>query len=399
MKMKMKIASDHGNSTHKIAFTEEEILFQPSVYSKILKLPKGLFDINPQDILKNIHNKLLVSITSPAVENGTPTTCYVGLSAFESGKYVHSMEIGVRGQKKDSEIPIISTLAHCAAYVVEKTYQKTQDLDKITKKVIISNIEMATALPVAQYTKENNLIFRNKFLGKHQVTVYLGPVNISVELIFDYVKVLPEAVPTIFYLQSKKNVGCIGLDPNHYDFSNKNILHVAIGEGTTEYPLTNHINFNPEFIDGSNNGVGVATEEILPEYKTERTLNNLSRQELSLKLQDKNDLFHSYAMELMQDPLFNQAEEIKDNIKKQLSRAKNNVDYVLVYGGGSILMQPFLENALKNDPAMKSDVNPNGIELIYITGEKTTCLEALGLYTFAQTEKFADLAKKFKDKD
>src|SRR5699024_1242588 len=101
---------------------------------------------------------------------------------------------------------------------------------------------------------------------KHFITVHIGNEIARVEIDFEFVMVIPEGVTSSFLFTQTDDV----LKKYNFKkefFKDAKVLHVAIGEGTVEYPITKGIEFNPNFIKGSNNGVGHAIDLALDEFK------------------------------------------------------------------------------------------------------------------------------------
>lgn len=397
--MLINIGNDNGNSEHDIVINGE-IIKQINVFSKISKLP-NLEELNPDYIADNIHNNLIVTIESEMLNNCMPTTFYIGNYAARTGKMLKNIEVGAINSKIESDIPLVNTLAQIAGYTVREKFIEDESLENID---VICN--MTTALPITQYNKENAKIFANRFMNnekEHKVTVYLGARRKKVNILFNYVKVLPEAVPAVFYLKScsaEDKIKILSEYAKDYNiknaekikFDNKRILHISIGEGTTEYPLTEDINFNPHFIIGSNNGVGHAINEILQDFIQEKSLAKLSRQDFSNILRNPNHKYYDDAFSIVQEALEEQATAILDIAKQMVSKANNEIDYILVYGGGSILMKPYFKSEIKKF-ADRTDT-----KVIYIPESHTTEIEALGLYKFTLSSIFKTLAKNYVSK-
>lgn len=128
---------------------------------------------------------------------------------------------------------------------------------------------MATALPVTQHTDETSAKFEKRFTsGLHHVTVHLGMQRVAVKIVFPFAKVVPEATPVIFTLQKDSAGGwregeIFGDFLESYEvdkkfngsyFKDKRILHVDIGDGSTEYPITEGNKFLRQFVHGSHHG-------------------------------------------------------------------------------------------------------------------------------------------------
>lgn len=393
MKLNFTIGNDNGNASQKISFGEETFEL-PNIFVKTTRIPQAMSEISPVFVINNIFDHLFVTIKSPNLENNCPQSYYVGAYTERSGNIVQNMSIGLRGNKLDTQLPIITTLANTAAYAVHKVYQKEADVEKLCQNTIKVIVDMATALPNAEYSKENAMRFRNKFLGQHIVTVYLGSLEATVEINIGYVKVMPEGVPAVFYaLAEANNEPFKGLD-----LKNKRILHVAIGDGTTDYPITDGVQPQPEFINSTHNGIGIAIEKMIDTFAEKAYLSKCTRQDVAKIVRNQNHRNHALAMELLEPHLEEEAQAIKKYIFRQLERINNEVDYIFVYGGGSILLKPYLLEALLSDSIIKSDKNKNGIDVVYMPEQSATTIEAKGLYIFTEQPFFKDLAKAFKEK-
>lgn len=381
MKKKLIVGNDNGNSEHKIII-EDTLIKQPNVFTKISNLP-NLDELNPEHIAKNVSDNLIVTIESDALNNGAASTYFVGNYAIKSGRNLTYIEVGAVNSKLQSEVPLVNTLAQIAGYTAAKSYIESPE-----KNELIVNIDMTTGLPVNQYSKQNARLFSDKFIGKHKVTAFLGNKKITTTLNFEYVKVLPEAVPTVFYLQNKNPEELKG-----YNFNNKKILHVSIGEGTADYPFTEDITFNPVFITGSNNGVGHAIQNVLPDFMSKKSLGKYTRQDFSKVLKDTKHKYHTDAVELIESELEDQAFSILNFVKQELSKTNNEADYILVYGGGSILMRFYLETKLK------IYLQKTGVELIYVPEKLAVDIEAAGMYEFCNSNIFKSLKNTYLGKD
>lgn len=384
----MKIGNDNGNSEHDIKINGK-LISQPNVYAKVRKLP-NFDEVNKDYVLKNIENNLIVTCEDP---NGI---YYLGNYALNSSKTVRSIEIGIDNNKVDNDIVIVNTLAEIAGYAAVEHFNKVGNFEDIIK----AKVDMTTSLPVSYYSHKTALDFSNKFLAKkHIVTVHIGNSNARVEIEFCFVKTIPEGVTATFALKEGPKELFEEHNKQYTDnlnkdfFKNAKVLHVAIGEGTTEYPITTGIEFNPEFIQGTNNGVGHAIDKGLEEFKTAKGLSKFSRQDYSDVIKDKNYKFHELALEIVEQYVEEQAEEILLHAKQEIQKANNDIDVVCVYGGGSILMRKSLEENLKTfcDRAQ--------IKLFYVSDQYAINLECEGLYNFTNSNIFTILKDQYTVKE
>lgn len=408
----LKVGNDIGNSEHDIVINGE-IIQQPNVYARVRAFPEMFLEMDFAPILNNIHNNLAVSISSPSVETGN---YYVGEYACNSGQRLHNIEVGADNLKVDSDVVIICTLSQIAAFAAKKAYQENKKETQIN-----AFIDMVTSIPVSQYSKNSAAKLTNKFMaGTHIVKVFCGDKSFDVTLKFEFVKVLPESVPIIFYLQSltpsainevedeglknllKNDIVDIFNDFNalYKDklnapvdgsfFKDKKVQHVSIGEGTTEYPQTQGIVFDPNFIRGTNNGVGHATKEILDAFIKRKGLLKFSRQDFSRVIKDETHKYHADAVDLLEIPLEDQASEIFEFTKDEVRKANNEIDIICVHGGGSILMRNSLYDKLKDFADLI------GAYLFYIPSKYAVTLESKGMYAFVNSSIFKQLKKKQK---
>ena len=376
----MKIGNDNGNSEHDIKINGK-LINQPNVYAKVRKLP-NFDEVNKDYVLKNIENNLIVTCEDPS------GIYYLGNYALKSGKTVRSIEIGIDNNKVENDIIFINTLAEIAGYAAVEHFNIVGNFNDI----ILTKVDMTTSLPVSYYSHKKALEFSNKFLEKkHMVTVHIGNSDARVEIEFTFVKTIPEGVTATFALKDATKELFEEHNKKYSDnlnkdiFQNAKVLHVAIGEGTTEYPITNGIEFNPEFIQGTNNGVGHAIDKTLEEFKTAKGLSKFTRQDYSEVIKDKNHKFHELALELVEQYIEEQAEEILIHAKQEIQKANNDIDVVCIYGGDSILMRKSLEQNLR----MFCDRAE--IKLFYVPEEYAINLECEGLYNFTNSKIFSTL--------
>lgn len=387
--IKVVVGNDNGNSEHDLIINGTQIR-QPNVVSKVRRLPM-LDEINKKYVLKKIEDNLIATIDSPSA---APGFYYIGNYALNSGETIRNIEVGIDNNKISSEIPIVNTLSQIAGYAIK---EGAKDNGKIEDVSVIA--DMVTALPVTQYNKQNADIFADKFTkDKHKATVHVGTSRVSVEITFEYVKVLPEGVTVVFALQGLKKEDNVMLEKLYDEqvlekldgsyFKDKRILHIGIGEGTTEFPITKGIEFDPNFIKGSNNGIGHAIDNALDEFKQVTGILNYSRQKFSEILKDEEHKHYATATEIIENYIEEQAIEIIRHAKRQIQKANGEIDIIAIYGGGSIWMK---EALIKN---LKPICRKNNIELLFIPEKYAVTIESIGMYNFATGPIFKALKSK-----
>lgn len=405
--LKLKVGNDNGNSEHDIVI-DKNLINQSNVICKVRKAP-NVEELNQTSFISKIENNLIVDIISEEVKTGT---YLCGNYALKSGETVRSIAIGYDNDKSNNEIVMVNTLSQIAGYAVKQAFNEGKIEEHKDLRINV-NVDMTTALPISQYSKLKANEFANKFMNKkHFVNVVTPNKKIPVDIDFEFVKVIPEGITTVFALtnedylftehnrfvdefyqnEENKQFEDVYVKLSKEYFKGKRILHIAIGEGTTEYPITEGKAFNPNFIKGSNNGVGHAINKSLDEFKEECGQTNMSRQKYSDILKDKKHKFYELAKDIIEIPLEEQSDEIFERAKNEIDRANNEIDIIAVYGGGSILMRKTLETKLRQICKTAK------INLFYADEKDAVKLESIGLYNFTCSKIFEQVKKISKSK-
>jgi len=387
------VGNDNGNSEHDLII-DGKLVQQPNVNCAVDELPWSE-EQTPESFIKNLHDQLVVTVDSPAAR---PGMYYIGKFALESGEILDNLQIGI-DLKSDMDLPVVNTLAQIAAAAVQKAYESERSIpDHIDVEV-----DMATALPVTQHTDETSARFERRFMsGSHHVTVHLGIQRVGVRIVFGYVKVVPEATPVIFTLQKDADGNWregeifaefareqeLEKKFNGSYFKDKRILHVDIGDGSTEYPITEGNKFLRQFVHGSHHGAGYAIEEALEEFNRLIHLPDSPRQFFSDVLKNPKHKYHARAIRTIKRPLESQVRQIVQNVKRQLTKARNEIDIVCVYGGGSILMRSMLA------PQLDELCREREMKLLYIPADYAVQMNAMGLDAFVRGKIYEALKSK-----
>lgn len=400
VKTKVKAAFDNGNSETagyiQIGASEPELITQPSVYSKPLRNPVS-GDKSVDQIIPNLMDDIFITIDSPALR--TTSNYFIGHSATKKGTTLRNMRAG-RDNKTTHDLPIVNTTGIIAAKSVQYEFVKS---GKLPRKIELT-VDMATSLPVLEYKKEgedNPKKFAERFMnGTHLVTVYVGKEKVQVEVNYEFVKVIPEGTAVLFFLLSKNERAqkILELLISKYkgeltveDFSKLRLLHADIGDGTTELVFTRGYAYDGDRSKGLTIGIANAIDpalELLTEQQ--RGLEKLTRQEFMeyIKYPNKYPKYHEIAMEYMEQTLDGVSEGTYDEVLNQLDFLRNEVDAVLVYGGGSILMNPYMYDPLKMELKERND-----IKLLWVPAEYATTMNANGLQEFISGKAFETLKK------
>lgn len=373
--LNLHVAMDNGNSEQDMFFNGVPVA-GPNVYARVQSLP-NLDEVDPKKVMGDIHNNLIAEVEDQLY--------YIGAYALDSNQHCRSIQVGVDNDKVSSSIVFINTLAHTAAEAVSLA---SQSKDKAVRKAfdegtVNAEVDMATAIPVSYYTAEAAHTLEDKFTEKtHSVKVYVGPISYTVTLTYSFVKVIPEGVTAAHAFLAEPE-RYFGKGVTSETLQDARILHVAIGEGTTEFPITTGVGFDPNFISGTDNGNGHAIKRVLDPFKKNFGLRSITRQDFSRYIREDSHKYHNAAMDYLMPALEDEAVDILAKAEQVIAEANNEIDAVAVYGGGSILMKEFLR------PRLEAYCRRARIQLIYIEDPtEAVFLEAEGLNAFLNSGLF-----------
>jgi plasmid segregation protein ParM len=306
------------------------------VVKRLLSKP-NVMETNVEKNIANLLDELIVHVTSNAIKRSG--LYFIGKRANMTADKVENMNIKL-GNKSKHDIPVLMTLSMLAARSVQLAYQENQELPPS----ISVDVSMTTAIPASEYSADQARYLEGRFTSNdHVVIVYVGETPVTVTLHFQTVKITQEGIPALYALLESENEILKNYN-EHYkkqavpkDFANKRILHVDIGDGTTEYIYTVGMNPVTDVCSGEKRGVGHATEEATQLLKEEvGGFLNLNRQQFMDIFRDPSHNLHDLAVRFMQEARYSQAQRILEDIQEKYSDIAGNVDVIAVYGGGSI---------------------------------------------------------------
>lgn len=393
IEVNLNAAVDVGNN-EQVLMEDGLKYFQPSAIQRTDTSPFTDED-DLSYAVKNIFNRLVVGIstTNEAVKNGL----YLVGNLAVSGDGSHTEMVVGEEKKINSPVPYVMTMGMLAARGVQKAFEKDPTLSEQIKL----KVNMTTGLPVLEWNKEEGDKFAKNFSGHtYNIMVYLGYGKaVSVEFEFEHIKVSSEASTTTFSLQVdeegnvregdifaefnnenekilKEYYGLSEIDGNFFD--GKKILHTDIGDGTTDLVVTDGIKPVQKDSIGVNRGVGHVINRNLDEIAEILGLSVVMRHNVSKILKDEASIQakrkRKRIIEAMETSLKEEAEKIKNIIGKQLTKVQNEIDVVVVYGGGSILLKDYLK------PILIDECSKREIPVLYIPAEYASTLYIEGLY-------------------
>jgi plasmid segregation protein ParM len=382
MNLKVNLANDNGNSEQALVFNGE-LYRQPNTYA--MPAEKSFVDnTNPELLINSLMDELQVNIQSDSILMGG--NYFIGRKAIKSKYTAHTMSVETE-KKYDSELPIITTLGNLAAIGVKKSFEKNKKIPEILNL----KVDMATALPVNQWTRETSEDFAKKFMnGNHTVLVSVGHQTVKVSIKFEYVKVIPEGTPVLFTLiedqdGNYRNDDIFNEFNKEYDkqidgeyFQDKRIKHVDIGDGTCDTPLTVGYEYDRDFVNGIPTGIGHSIIKAMGLFNKEVADVNISRQQFIDYIINQEHKFHDASLRLITQSMRSEVKAIYDHIADEVKRASYEVDVVCVYGGGSILMKDILYPMLKklcDKPELQA-------ELLWVPAKYAPLMNVEGLNIF-----------------
>ncbi len=380
-----KLANDNGNSEHKIMI-DEKMYRYPNVYSIIYSVP-GQTDESLATIVENLHKNMDVRIESKAI-SGISNRYLVGEASLSSQQTSDIYNMDIQNVKKHEEnLPIINTLAIVATEAVKKHFAKNGTLEN--GETIRVQANMSTALPASIHDAKSEKEFRDRFTENlHEVKVYVKDLTINVQIHFQFVKVLKEGIPALFniiedgqenyrddkiFTKFMREYKHEGIDGTY--FLEKRLLHVDIGDGSTELVYTTGYAADPMKSSGEKFGLGQAIEKAgkgLSEFLS----TDVSRQQIAQYLKDKKHKFHGKAMDQLFLPKQEVAEKVFNSIVRRLTTLTYEVDVIAVYGGASILLEDVLYKRLVKY------CKAYGIEVLWIPEEFAVEMNMRGMKIF-----------------
>jgi plasmid segregation protein ParM len=383
--MNFIVANDNGNSEQKISINGE-FYRQPNVYQTYYNQPVEEQPLNA--VMQNLLETIIVTIDSKAVAN-IPSTYVIGKRALEVSNSVRNMDIK-RSKKHKEVIPLINTLGFLAAYATKKRYEEQKGLEN--GEVIEVDVAMTTALPASVHNEFTKNEFASNFMNHyHEVKVHFNNTHTIVKVKFNDVKVVAEGVPALFNIiedgkgnyrdddlfeEFKETYDKDSLDGSY--FADKRLLHVDIGDGTTELTFTQGYKHDSGKSTGLDFGLGVALESALIPFQNEMEKYDLKvkRQDLSTYLQDENSNFHDLAVSCIKQNLEQLVQDLERAIKDRTSELKLEFDVIAVYGGASIILKEELY------PRLVEHFKPINKEVLWIPAKYAVDMNVLGMQIF-----------------
>ncbi|BCC15201.1 TPA: hypothetical protein ACLBZV_005551 [Bacillus cereus] len=381
----LSVANDNGNSEHKLTVNGTKVR-QPNVYARISG-PKFEKNNTLEQAIQELHGNIDVTISSPAIADADNTRFLIGHAAMMGvgASKVKNMNL-TKGKKHEEDLPIINTLGIIATKTVQKHFEETKEVKN--NDMLEVTVNMSTCLPASVYKDATAKKFKERFQqNTHLVTVNIkSDLKVIVKINFGYVGVTAEGTSPLFEIiedgQGNYRTGEMfkefseeykmeEVDGSY--FADKNLMHVDIGDGTTELILTH--GYDVKHSSGLKYGLGVALEEVSKKWEDKKSY---TRQDISDIAKSESHAFHSDIIEdLNGAPLQNLASDISHDVKQFLDELRAyQIQVMVVYGGGSILLKNHLYNKLKEI------AEEERFQLLWIPSKFSVDMNVNGLDTF-----------------
>lgn len=370
----MKSSADLGNSTTKIIVRDGVGLKarkQQTVYTHLPSIPR-FEDEDVHTLVSNLHKNMVVHITSPSIARN-------GLYAVgELAKSKDGTELDISHDKKaDHDITIIQPLVMTAVTAIQNTFEQTNELPK----ALTINVEYATAIPVVDHSKAIEKQLEARLKGTHLVVVYVGEgLQTQVTVNITAAKVVQEGIPALYalveadesmFLEYNKRYG---VNFTGRDFTNRKILFVDIGDGTTE--LINVVDGRPIFTksNGIRAGVGHVSEKAMQSFIDKYRFNSeLKRAMFMDKVLNKRDKWHNEANKELELMMIEQENKLFNTILSTVEKTLlNDVDDIVCFGGGTNVFTSLEQRLIDYAERYK-------IRVLWIKGKQSALLNAIGL--------------------
>lgn len=397
------VALDLGNNSTKFKIKNQETGEvikdkQPSAITNSSYAPN--YDMSYEESFNNLFQRIEFATLSKTIK---PGKYLIGKGAIDSGK---TCEVMVPGENKvNSNVPYGMALG-----IISSVVAKQYPLEKV--KAIV---DMSIALPVGQITDEDARKYENNFMDNntHKVNLVIGDKEQEVEIDFNFVRATPEGATSCFGLiynekgdvRKKSPLVKVLKDimksidqemPQDDDglleaMLQMRALHIDIGDGTTELPVTEGTTNVKEHSDGINAGVGYVLDDALRPFLKAAMIPDAPRQFLSDILENpvKYRRYHGKLLGIVESLKTDQVQRIKQAVIQRLQSTRNDIDVVIAYGGGSILFKDPLEKTLEEI------LDPRDIPLIYVDEKDAVWFGVEGQFVFLMSPVFKSLKDKY----
>ena len=349
------------------------------------------------EYMANLANELDCDVMSDAVAPGDRRRILLGRRAAASGRMPIMFDINDARPKCDDSLSGQLVCSVIAAEIVRKVYEDSGSLPDDT---IASGVTCAVALPIVDFAKWRDR-YRNMFEnGNHVVHIHNFDHEISVKLVFDAVRVLPEGAAAQFAITSlgtkfleaaleearENGIPCEG-ETGASLISYKNTIGIDIGEGTVNFPVFRDGHVNVEASSSIDRGYGTVLSNVC-EMARGTGYAPSSRKELAEFMLKPNPSprdvrIRAKLSRLIEDECDVFVRDVVSEYTRVLRRIGLVSDVVYVYGGGADAIRESLWPRLVEASKLDRD-DDIYIPVMYLSSEVSRTLNRDGLFKVAQ---------------
>lgn len=372
--IKIKASADVGNSSTKVIILDgvvKRARKQPTVVSYLPTVPQ-FEDQELEMLVTNLHKNMIVHVTSKGVDRG-------GL--FAVGDIANVMGgdgFNIKSHKKaERDLTLIQPLAMIATTAIQNKFKDTGELPND----LTIEVEYLSAIPVVDYSKVNVKALQERWLGMHNIIVYVGEaLHVPVTVNVTTAKIVQEGIPG-FYAILEGSQSMLEDYNKRYNteftgnnFAKRKMLFADVGEGTLE--LIAIVDGLPVVTKSAGHrlGVGHAAEKALVTFKNDYKFNaELTRSNFMQKVLNTNDKWHTEAKKVLESATYEQEQKIYDAIIGNVEHTLlSDVDDIVVFGGGTNVFTNLKEQLIGYADKYK-------MRVLWINGKEASLLNAIGL--------------------
>lgn len=365
---------------------------QVSYISGAVQLP-----VTPDDeYMADVVNELDCTVTSPAINPTDIGRTIVGHRAVVSGETAVIFNLDDARPKCDDALSVQLTLAAVAGTALTQYWDENHEIPAGHLEV---EAALGVALPIGDYTAHRES-YRRALVGPvHTVAVHNFEREISVDVVFTDVVVLPEGVAAQYAIVDKgpefldaalalcreDGMPLDGIDGAEL-YGYENIIGIDIGEGTVNFPVFRDGKVSVEVSSSINKGYGTVLSKVVAQVRS-MPFAPESRKELAEFMKEPAKTAAKRQIQAKLQRYIDEevkvfARDVINEYKSVLAKSKLSADAVYVYGGGAdpvrSILYPALMEASKLDEGIWTPV-------VYLDSSYSRDLNRTGLFMVAPT--------------
>ena len=345
--------------------------------------------------IADLVNELDCDVMSSAVAPADRRRILVGKRAAASGRMPIMFDINDARPKCDDSLSGQLVCSVIASAVVRRLWE---DSGKLPDETVAAGVTCSLALPIADYAKWRER-YRDMFeSGTHEVHIHNFDHEVSVKLVFDAVRVLPEGAAAQFAIVSmgtdfldsaleearEAGMPCEG-ETGATLLRYSNTIGVDVGEGTVNFPVFRDGHGNVEASSSIDRGYGTVLADVCEQARGTGYAPN-SRKELSEFMLKPNpsprDMrIRERLQRLISDESDVFVRDVVSEYTRVLRRSRLVSDVVYVYGGGADAVRDALWPRLVEASRIDDDIYT---PVMYLGSDVSRTLNRDGLYVVAK---------------